>query len=300
MRARRGLDADEPADLVGPALRELAGLVGGEPADEVRRLVTVALRDLLRELPDDLCLAFLAGMGVHPDVRAPVLERRLEWVAQELHISPRTARRRMDQAIERVAAHSAPERPRDRPEFGPPDWRLAALRTRLSLGAEGATAVEEREIIAAVDDLDQVVVSAQVPRHGTERGTPHDVGLDLLHGAESVSCERVTETYFRHHIRFAQALRAGQRHVFAVRVSVPQGQPMRPQYVFRPLRRCDHFRLDVAFGSERPRAVWVVPGVPHGVVEDLTREFLEPVDRSAYQAEFTGLRPGLAYGLRWD
>ncbi|MFV2198131.1 hypothetical protein [Nocardiopsis sp. LOL_012] len=299
LRARRGLDTDRLADQLGPALRRLVGLTGAETDAEVRDLVTAALNRLPRDLPDDLCLAFLAGMGVHPDARGPVLEQRLEWVAQELHVSPRTARRRLDQAIDRVAdlpepGGSAPER------LAPPDWRLAALRTRLSLGAGTASAVEEREIVAAVDGLAEVTVSARFPRHGTSPDSPHGVDLVPLHGAESVSVQRVTDTYFRHRVRFASPLDLGQRHVFALRVGVPPGQPLRPRYVFRPLRHCGRFSLDLSFDRDRPARVWTVPGMPNGAVEDLPGDPLGPVGPGAYRIEFTGLRPGFAYGLGWD
>ncbi|WP_155989124.1 hypothetical protein [Nocardiopsis sp. CNT312] len=298
LRARRGLDTDRLADQLGPVLRRLVGLTGGETDTEARGLVTAALRRLPRELPDDLRLAFLAGMGVHPDARGPVLEQRLEWVAHELHVSPRTARRRLDQAIDRVA--DLPEPGVGSERLAPPDWKLAALRTRLSLGAGTASAVEEREIVAAVDGLDEITVSARVPRHGTGPGSPHGVDLVPLHGAESVSVQRVTDTYFRHRVRFGSPLDAGQRHVFALRVGVPAGQPLRPRYVFRPLRHCGRFRLDLSFARDRPDRVWTVPGVPNGAVEDLTGDPLAPAGPGAYRIEFTALRPGFAYGLGWD
>ncbi|QRN80144.1 MAG: hypothetical protein JK586_00105 [Nocardiopsis sp. BM-2018] len=296
LQARRGIRADRPERLVGPRLAATAGLTGAENPAEVRRMVIATLRELSRDLPQDLRLAFLAGLGAHPDADAPVLERRLEWVARELYTSTRTARRYLDQAVEHVEADSPAPAPG--PGYVPPGWWLAGLRTTLRLGPHGVESFEEREIVATVDDLEQVVVSAHLPRAGEGVETPQELELKLGSGALSVTRERPSPTYFRHHVRLSRPLALGERHVFTVNLRIPPQQGFKPQYVFRPLRRCDRFGLSVLFTGQRPPQVWRVPGVPHGAVDDLPRDPVAPGD-GGYSAEFTGLRPGLAYGLRW-
>lgn len=302
LQSRRGIRAADPERLVGPRLTRMTGLSGTESAPEVRRAVAATLWELSRGLPQDLRLAFLAGLGVHPQAEAPVLERRLEWVAWELHISPRTARRYLDQAVEQVEAEV--DLPTPAPGYVPPGWWLAGLRTTLRVGSKGIEALEEREIVATVDDLDRVMVSAQIPR-GEERSTtapvpqgPQELGVELVSGGLSVSTERPTATYFRHYVRLPRPLSLGERHGFTLRLRVPPRQSFKPQYLFRPLRRCDRFGLVVRFDDRGPGLVWSVPGVPNGVVDDLDRVPVDPGEEG-YSVEFSGLRPGLAYGLRW-
>ncbi|GHC92127.1 hypothetical protein GCM10007079_40400 [Nocardiopsis terrae] len=296
LQARRGIRGDHPERLVGPHLARMVGLTGAESPTEVRRMVIATLRELSRDLPQDLRLAFLAGLGVHPDADAPVLGRRLEWVARELYTSARTARRYLDQAVEHVESEAVTPVPG--PGYVPPGWWLAGLRTTLRLGAHGVESFEEREIVATVDDLEQVVVSAHLPRAEPGDETPQELELELVSGACSVTRERPTPTYFRHHVRLPRPLALGERHVFTVSLRVPSQQGFTPRYVFRPLRRCDRFSLVVRFTDQPPPRAWRVPGVPHGAVDDLPRDPLVPID-GGYSTDFTALRPGLAYGLRW-
>jgi hypothetical protein len=54
-------------------------------------------------LPDDLSTAALAAFGLHPEAQDRSLEGRTLWLASQIDRDPRTARRRIDTAIDLLA-----------------------------------------------------------------------------------------------------------------------------------------------------------------------------------------------------
>ncbi|MGH8574807.1 MAG: hypothetical protein ACREX8_19910, partial [Gammaproteobacteria bacterium] len=74
----------------------------GQPG-EIRRKVADRIQSLASGLPDDLRLAVLAAFAIHRRARHPFYQDRVRWVATQLGRDDRTARRRIDDGIERLA-----------------------------------------------------------------------------------------------------------------------------------------------------------------------------------------------------
>ncbi|MCC8245497.1 hypothetical protein [Saccharothrix luteola] len=98
----RGVEAPGLDAHLGPALREVCGVEDEDGAEVVREKLSVWARDLAGGLPEDLQLAVVVPLGLHPDARYPFLARRVEWLADRENRDPRTIRRRVGHGLTRL------------------------------------------------------------------------------------------------------------------------------------------------------------------------------------------------------
>src|SRR5262249_33507520 len=107
LRKGRGIYVPQIGDRVGPALREVCGVVVGDTAGEMRRKVASRLEEMGARLPEDLQVAGLAALAIHAGARLPFYQDRIRWVARYLDRDERTARRRVDDGIGQLAEMAA-------------------------------------------------------------------------------------------------------------------------------------------------------------------------------------------------
>jgi hypothetical protein len=306
LRRGRGVYASDLPRRLSPALRALCDIQDSDGQAESRRKLITALHMLADELPTDLKMAFLAALAIHENARHRLLEERLRWLAGQLDRDIRTARRRVDNAFQVIAAHaaeSAPSKTKDGSAYAPAGWHLASLESLVRLDGSAPTVMEVREVVAEVDGLEQVLISTSVPRHPDADPEKHDLAVEVLYGAVLASRERLTATYFRFLVTLPRVLLRGERHRIGVVLRLPDGQPMYPRYTYQPMRRCERFELRLRFdASSKPDRVWRVAGLPRGMFEDFVDpDALTPLDPfGEVQLSFQQLRPGLAYGARWE
>ena len=270
-RLRRGRGVLSPGIevLAGPGLRMLCGITELDGPAAGRQKLTKRLGELATRLPDDLGLALLAALAIHPEARHPLLKDRMSWLAGCIGKDDRTARRRADDACALLAESAADERPDD-------GWYVASF--------------------------DALVRRYQRPIYWLALRPGHDVGVSVLYGGRLSRRERPSESHFRFAITLPSVLRAGQPHEYGIELRVPPGQPMRPHYVFVPLRRCDRFELRIRFDPTRlPGSIWVVTGAPMRVVDDAqpSGEPLRVDAAGEIRHEFHDLTQGLGYGVQW-
>lgn len=308
LRKGRGVFGDNIAQRVGPELGRLCGIQDGDDESEIRRKLALRLSELSTHLPEDLRLAFLAALSLHPDTQQRFLDERIEWLASRLHRDVRTARRRVDEAIS-LATDTACNMRRGQPTSGPNDnyapggWHLASFRVLLRMNQATPEATEEREIVAAMDGLQRVLISAGIPRHPASLNVEHGLKAELLYGGHLSSQDRPADTYFRYFVQLPYSLNWGERHRIGTRMTIPPGQLMYPRYVYRPLRDCDSFELRIKFDrKELPRRIWQVAAIPSAMLDDFTaKTHLVAPDRfGELTLEFHSLRPGLSYGAKWE
>jgi hypothetical protein len=84
---------------------------------------------------------------------------------------------------------------------------------------------------------------------------------------------------------------------------LPADQPMRPHYVFQPLRPCETFHLILRFPADRqPPAIRLLDGVTTREIDD--PRYAAPLIRLDRLGElrlgFHDLHQGLAYGVTWS
>jgi hypothetical protein len=300
LRRGRGVMAGDLPDRLGPTLRDLARIEPGGNAQDVRERLIGFLEGLAAGLPDDLRVAFAATLALHEDVRFRFLDERMRWLADWLHRDIRTARRRADEAIQRVeTAASLPcAIPGDYE-----DWYLARLRTLLLLDQAAPSATEERLVVSARDDLTEISVATSIPAPRGLRAHEHTADLKVLYGGSLVRAVWPTATYFSYAIRLPRPLRRGQAHEFGISITTPRGQPFNPRYALQSLRRCDEFDLRIRFGaSAQQRTVWRIAGLPRGMADDFAdpEALVHPDQVGDVHMQYWHLKTGLVYGVRWS
>ena len=271
LRKGRGLYVNNVGERVGHTLRDLCGVTEHDGPGEIRVRVAQRLEHLAVDLPDDLRMAVLAAFGMIPAARHPLYQERVSWIAQKIGRDPRTARRRIDDAIHQLAQLACtPLRLRGVPEPAA-GWHTVSSRVFLTLEGLGTEAIEHHRIVAAQDDLREVELA-------TAFGSPAVLNGGTLRGSTLV---------------LPTALPAGESHEFWVR----SRNPVQPrQFLHVPRRRCDYLELRVHFDCDRlPRVVSRLQGRP-------------PRDRGSValnkagevKVAFNDLSRGVAYGARWD
>lgn len=297
LRKGEGIFAGRLAERVGPRLRLAAEVADGDSDAAIRRQVSAWLGTAAAALEPQERLAVAAAFALSPVGQRRYLNDRLCWLAAQLHCDARTARRRMDEAIRRLAAAQELDAPTD------DGWYVASFTALVRLDRQPPESMEEREIVATVDGLAELVNATSVPRHPDDENREHDLGAELLFGGTLGARAQPYESYFEQVVTLPVPLAAGERHVYVLRQWPPPGQPMAPHYVYVPLRRCDAFTLRIRFDPRRPpRQVWRFDGVPTTVITERrpNAEAIEPDRFGELSLSFRDLRIGRGYGTRWE
>jgi hypothetical protein len=302
LRKGRGLRGDV-ARRIGPLLLELAG--GGSA--QVRAALAGELSRLSERLPDELEIAVLAALALHPPTEEMgTYEQRKSWVATEFDRVPRTAERRIEEAQSLLAQEVAAEllRRRARADDTDDGWYMGHFSAVFMLDGHVAEAVEQRRIVATRDHLAEITIVLDTPRESGQRR----LGLtaEVTRGGTLVRTEPLSRNRTRYVIGLPRPLRLKETHEYEMKISVEPDEPLRAYYVFRPVRRCDGFDLRVRF-DRRNLPAWVrrvvgedphvyypyegAPALAERVAIDTTGEAI---------TSFTQLRPLLGYGLQWS
>jgi hypothetical protein len=181
-------------------------------------------------------------------------------------------------------------------------WYVDRFAAVLRLDTTTPESLQTRRIVAEQDGLDRITVSITLPPARCEDAPP-DLRVEPYFGVTMASAERRGDRRFACVLDLPSTLAAGDRHEFALLATIPDGQPMRPHFVYFPERPCESFDLRIRFDPDHlPATVRKVEEVFHRDFDDhpATGEVL-PLDRAnEVGLSFTGLRPGFGYGARWD
>lgn len=267
LRKGRGLAASRIDERAGAALRAVARVFPGDDAGEARRKLTVKLTELAAQLPADLGTAVLAAFGLHEHAQNPFYQDRVHWLAHELDRDDRTVRRRIDEAIERLAELAVALEPRPSRDHS---WHTEELRVALALDRPVPETFVLKRIVADVDGVSELDLA-------TTGGTGD---VEVFHGG----------TLAGRALELPDALRQGERHDIALRF---RAKLPHPQFVCVPRQPCDVFDLHLRFGEPRPVEVSLIAQAG-AAAERL------PLDRAGeVHIRFEHLTPGRAYGARW-
>jgi hypothetical protein len=272
LRRGRGLNAANLGTRVGPRLRHACAIEETDGPALVRRKVVLRLTALCEQLPDDLRTAASVALALHDEAAGEFLDRRIAWLADHFDRDPRTARRRVDTAFRLLGERLDDEQmPADDLGLDSPDgWYVESLHAVLRMDLNPPQLIEERRIVATVDDLKEITVSMRAPR-GAMVDDDDLIEADMLEGGEIVEAHRVGPGHTRFVVRLPEALRLGQRHDYSVRFTSYPRSWTHPYDLLAPLHRCEDFSVRVQFGGDnQPDLVW-----------QLQRE-------------------GMSYGLQWS
>jgi hypothetical protein len=307
LRKGRALFIRQIGERLGSGLSQVCGVAEGDSPAEVRKKVSDRIEVLAAELPEDLRLAVLVAFAIHRDARQPFYKDRVRWVARRLERDERTARRRIDEGIERLAelATGLGTGLGWEAEAWAPRWHTEELRVALLVDRPEPEALEFRRIVSNQDDLGELDLAFTLTMPGEQRRmvTARDLDVDVLYGGILVPRERESVDRFAFVLELPRRLERFGKHEFGVRYRPREGRPMQPYYACVLRQPCDVFELRVRFDrADLPRRVWRVAGA-------FQRDLEDPVPRGEVLAldpagelrlKFTNLTPGLAYGIRWE
>lgn len=254
----------------------------------------------MREDPGHLTDIAETTLGLGGE-KGQFLGSRVSALAQRHGVHVRTIRRRMETG-HYLIAESALELLLPNSADAGDSWYVDRFSAVLRLDTTTPESLQTRRIVAEQDGLDRITVSITVPPARCEDAPP-DLRVEPYFGAVLVAAERLGDRRFAYVLDLPSTLAAGERHEFALLVTIPEGQPMRPHFVYFPERPCESFDLRVRFAPEHlPATVREVAAVFHRDFDDhpATGEVLTPDRAHEVRRTFTGLRPGFGYGVRWD
>ncbi|WP_260478641.1 hypothetical protein [Kibdelosporangium aridum] len=306
LRKGRGILAGSITARVGDALRTATGTHGVEHAVEVRRRVAECLWRWAGELPDDLRIAVRAAFALDQTDQLPLYKDRVRLVAERLNRDERTARRRIDEGIERLAEVARSGAPLT--EFHPaepvPGWHTEELRVTLALDQPTPEAFEFRRIVADHDRIEHVdlAITLTAPLGANGPARTDDLEIDVFHGGRLTAREMESTDRFGFRLTLPKPLRRHESHQIGLRFKIRPDRTMAPHYVCVPKHRCAEFDLRVRFDVRRPpERIWrLVNAFQRDVDDPQPRGETIPLDASGeIHTSFHELTPGLAYGIRW-
>jgi hypothetical protein len=301
LRKGRGVQSSSIETVVGPALRDVCGISAHDGPSVVRERTIERLGGLAEFLPPDLSLVVRVALALHPEVSGQFLHERIRWLALHQDRDARTIRRRVDDGLARLA-EAATQHDDGPAGSDPQDWHVQDFEAVLRLDLPSPTCYERRTIVADSDDLDTVTILYTIPRHAADESPEHEMQVDINYGAKVVARERVSDSLFKYVLKLPTALRRGTRHEYGMIVRLPQGQPMRPHYVYVPERPCERFELRVRFPSDQaPVQVERVSAAFHRAIDESSRhpELIHVDSVDEVRARFVDLAPRYGYGIRW-
>ncbi|MFJ1598476.1 hypothetical protein [Streptomyces sp. NPDC088261] len=303
---RRGFGMEDPHALAraGSGLRYVAGVAAEDDPARQREKIKSSLLKWTCALPFDL--SFYSRVALALDGSGTErFERRLRRIAVELDRDARTARRRVDEAFERLAEEvMAAVVPPPPPRPGTP-WHLRSMKTLVLLGLRGTEVIEERRIVSHRDGLTDISHSSTFVATSMETRAAdlRDVDIAVLQGGTSSGFARLSATRLGLRVRLPHALDAGHSHALTFRTSAPGGKAFAPYYVCTPRFPCERFDLTVRFdGCPPPHRVWRLDDVLPLEAGDtsLCRGAVEVNAVGEVRAVFTDLEPNRSYGLGWE
>jgi len=306
LRKGRGLFVGQISDRVGPALREVCGVVEGDGPAEIRRKVAERLEGLASGLPEDLRIALMAAFGIDRDARLPFYQDRVRWAADRIHRDDRTARRRIDEGIDRIAelaASSSGGTDSLVSEASAAGWHTDELKITLVLDQVVPEALEFRRVVAERDHVSELDLALTLTA-SPEREQPtsiDELGVDVFYGGTLIKKTLESTDRFGLVLALPEELRRDDRHDFALRYRATNGA-IQPHFVCVPKHRTDLFELRIRFDLDRlPSHIWRLSEAFQRDVDDPTPtgETLWSNAAGEVYTTFRQLTPGRAYGVRW-
>lgn len=304
LRKGRGIQAPDLDRRLGPHLRELATSPHGGDMAVLRHSLAAELSNSCAALADDLRSAIMASLALSAQTRPmPHFKDRVSWLAAQLGYEYRTALRRIDTAEQLLAEEIARElvRRRGRTATSPDGWYLDQLRTLLRLDTPTPEAHEHRRIIATRDGLSEVMAWLDVPSAPGQDSS--GLAAEILYGGRLIRREHPSGSRYQMIVQLPEPLAAGQSHEYGLLLRIPQGQVMRPHYIFSPECQCDMFDLRVKFDlAAKPGWIRRVQGETVRMFDSARPggDLAEMDDAGELHLEFRRPTMYLCYGVQWQ
>jgi hypothetical protein len=301
LRRGWGLQHTVLRERVGPTIARWCELPPDAGDRDIRRRVEDAIQEI--GLSPQLSLVIRAALAMESPFRYPRLSDREERLAVELECSPRTARRRVEDAFRVLAREIAARRGPDNLDDPDRGWIVRRFKALVRLDRIAPELIEERTIVAVRDGVRRISARFSVPRTLDGVTGQREVVADVQQGARIALAERQGDGHFHYILDLPKQLSRGDELSYTMVFQILDGEPIRDYYAFVPLITCESFQLRVRFDPARPpRVVWRLDRTPPRVLADpATPGPALPLDGAGEVAlEFTDLERGYGYGLSWQ
>ncbi|MGI5506323.1 hypothetical protein [Lentzea sp. CA-135723] len=285
LRKGRGVHAGRIVDRIGPSLAAACGITSADGSVAAKQKLVTRLTELVEQLPEEFQFATRAAFGLIPDVRQPLYQERVTWVAARIDRDSRTVRRRIDEAVHQLAELAATTSPRT-----DGSWHTAELSVAVVLDQGQPEVIERYQVVMDQDGVEALDFASVFPVRR------RDVDVHLLYGGTLRDRSDADRPGFT--LLPAEPLARGVTHDFALRYRLSHRDAMHPYVLHVPERPCELFDLRVRFEHDRKRLVRAFDGVLRSDVEPTGTH--HAVDRAGeIHLRFRRLLPGLVYGARW-
>lgn len=274
-----------------PRLLTAVGLPTDLSPELAWNAVEQRLKSLAAQLEPKLREPFIQGMRLRQSVPLDY-GKRLELIAAHQDRSTRTARRRVDDAIDVVAQIMVADNTKS--PVPTPDWLMVRGSVHADLRRDSPTLVMTRTIMALVPVVDRFDEKMSVP--GME--PTESIRATALEGCTVEGVETLGSGSFRVLTGLSQAVTYGAEHTFTISVELPRHEVMAPMVGFYPLNPTQEIRASVSFGPRRPVSIARFEGdIPVGTFPPITEE-LDPNQRH-HECVFRDVQVGCGYGIKW-
>ena len=294
----RGLRDPRLSDRVGPTIRAALHVDDAAPDFEVRDRVVAALRSAARTLPGDIQRAFLLASALESD--RPTLAERLDEAAAALDRDPRTVRRRLaqaDSAVALVLERGARQQPAMEDA-----WYIESMSSHVDISEDEARTRATKVIVPTQGGLRRISERISLPNAPRDLAPQHHPRIAITAGGHLAQV-RHQGSVWSYDIDLDNPLAVGIQQEIIPQIDLPLRSMLAPVLIMVPIRPCRHFDLTIEFGTPaNAESVWLVDGeYPTALADEPNADTLVEIPASgSLTARFSGLRAGLAYGLRWQ
>ncbi len=286
----RGVRAPGLAGRVGPRLRAALHLGASDDDDEVHARLIALLRPIVADLSSDLRKSFLVATAIStPEARHG---DRLAILATEFDRDLRTVRRRV------AAANAAVAEVLVRRARPVEEWIIERADATADLRLPRPVLGSHKTICAIGNGQRRISERFGIPQTVPDE---EDVEVEITAGGTLTGVERLTASSWRYTVELDRELQAGETHDYAVEVTIPGRQYLRPYLVMVPLRPTRSFTATLRVGDPAVIArAWRLDGFLPAVLDDLPEEASAIDVTETIVERFTGLEEGRGYGVRWE
>lgn len=300
LRKGYGLGATDLAHHVGPGLFALCGATADDATDELRDKLSTTLRELIDQLPDRVRPMMAMTFATHGNTGR--LTARVGAFAKAEGLTDRTVMRHIDATMKPLAELAARWKPGTTAAHGA-QWRITRLQVFLNFDLAIPEVLEIRQIEALRDEVTELDLEMTLtPLEGWRASTPlAHMGVDLFYGGKLTGSALKGANRVAFRLQLPRPLRRGEKHEYAIRISLPAERVLQPLYMCTPRHRCDWFDLHIRYREDDlPARLWRVPGLSPLQLDDAHGRQPMSVDRfGEVRATFTDLEAHLSYGIGW-
>jgi hypothetical protein len=288
-------------DRLPTVLRPAFGVRDVDDDAAVRAKLFGRMRTAAEALSPEERVAMVAAFGLAANYRGRFYKDRVEALAAERNVNPRTVRRWIDRGLEPLARALLTVSPANHRPDRENNWWTDRLVLSLALDEPATAALEVRTIVAARDALTEIDLAMTITDADPEL-VLEQVSFRILYGGTLRVGPMESSDRVGLGLTLPGALQQGETHEFAILTQLPAGYSVRPHFVSVPRYPCAQLDMRVRFpATESPQWICKLVDVYQRDIDDdaVAGEEVTVNGTGEVRVAFTDLMPARATGLRW-